>query len=259
MGSRLLVTIGMDGPTNWVSTPDGQRFNLGPVSALQVVTQTLPRGVARRTLDELNRKGEVMVPVDEDHLWDLLAPTRARWASGGSSILNSKLEPSQRKESTMTTLSDDIQVLERHVNALNEASSRKATNLQEGVRALIKLAGKIKSPNQGKNDTYYNLGTPEVFEVGDKTAGLSFDVYEGNLDLANQILATAEETVGKIDALAAAGRPFNAAKAKLDVHTVTVKVAGILKADLTASWVREDLVKLASRANAIHGLFSNSK
>ncbi len=265
MASRLLVTIGTDGVTDWVSTPDGQRFNLGAVSALNLVARTVQKGLAKHILNEFNRHGEVMASVDEDQLWELLAPKRARWSSDvSSSMPPHRAEPSQRKESTMNTLSDDLQVIERHVSALDQAASRKATNLGEGVQLLVKLANKIKSPNQSKNETYYNLGAPEVHEVGDKTAskkttGLSFDIYEGNLNLANQILATAEETVGKIDVLAEAGRPFNAAKAKLDVHEVTVKVAGILKTDLTASWVRDDLVKLASRANEIHSLFASAK
>jgi hypothetical protein len=260
MGNRLLVTIGTDGVTDWVSTPDGQKFNLGAVSALNLVSRAVQKGLAKHVLKEFNRHGEVMASVDEDKLWELLAPKRARWSSDvSSSMAFHKSESSQRKESTMNTLSDDIQAIERHVAALDQAASRKAINLSEGVQHLVKLANKIKSPNQSKNETYYNLGAPEVHEVGDKTAGLSFDVYEGNLNLANQILATAEETVGKIDVLAEAGRPFNAAKAKLDVHAVTMKVAGILKTDLTASWVRDDLVKLASRADEIHSLFASAK
>lgn len=259
MGNRLLVTIGTEGTTNWVSTPDGQKFNLGPISALQLVEQAISKGVARRALDEFNRNGEVLVSVDEDRLWDLLAPNRSRWASDGCfSMARHKSEPSE-KEFTMNTLLDDIQAIERHVAALDEAASRKATNLQEGVQVLIKLANKVKSPNQSKNETYYNLGTPEVFEVGDKVAGLMFDTHEANVDLANTILATAEATVEKIDALVTAGRRFNAAKAKMDVHAVTSKVAGILKTDLTASWVRDDLTKLADRANNIHALFANAK
>jgi hypothetical protein len=159
----------------------------------------------------------------------------------------------------MNTLFCNLQAIERHINALDEAASKKASNLAAGVDHLIRLATKIKTPNQSKNETYYGLGSPEVFEVGDKVASLSIDTHEGNIALANQILATAEETVEKIDTLAKAGRPFSASRAKADVHTVTKKVASILRTDLTASWVREDLTKLASRAQEIHSLFVNAK
>lgn len=160
----------------------------------------------------------------------------------------------------MTTFSDDLQSLERHIQALNEASTKKASNLSAGVEYLVKLAGKIKSPNQSKNQTYYNLGAPKVQEVGDKAAsGLSFDTYAANTELANQILAKSEKTVRTIDKLASSGRKFNAARAKADVREVTTKVAGILAADLTLGWVKADLDKLAARADQIHGLFASAK
>jgi len=162
---------------------------------------------------------------------------------------------------TMSTISEDLSVFESHLAALKEAGSRKASNLQDGVKVLFKLAGKIKSPNQSKNTTYYNLGAPKVHEVGDKVAtdGLTFDTYQANTDLANQIIAKSEETSQKIASLAKAGRKFNASKAQSDVRTVADKVAGILKADLTASWVKADLTKLAARADELHGLFVNAK
>jgi hypothetical protein len=124
---------------------------------------------------------------------------------------------------------------------------------------LIKLAQKIKSPRQSDNSVYYNLGAPVVYEVGDKTAALSYDVYASNTELAQSILAKTEETVKTIDKLASAGRKFNASRARADVRAVTDKVAGILTTDITQSWVKSDLTKLAARADQIHGLFANAK
>lgn len=159
----------------------------------------------------------------------------------------------------MSTIVDDLTAIETHIAALNEAASKKASNLSSGVEILFKMANKIKSPNQSKNQTYYNLGAPDVYEVGDKTAGLSFDVFQANTDLANTIIAKSEETVEKIQKLAKAGRKFNASKAVADVRAVSTKVANILAVDLTAPWVRGDLDKLASRAEQLAGLFANAK
>jgi len=163
----------------------------------------------------------------------------------------------------MSTIFDDLTALETHIAALKEAGVKKASNLQDGVKLLFKLAGKIKSPNQSKNQTYYNLGAPQVFEVGDKAAsedsGLSFDTYQANTELATGIIAKVEETSQKIAKLAKAGRKFNASKAQSDVKAVSDKVAGILKADLTAGWVKADLTKLAARAEELHGLFAAAK
>lgn len=166
----------------------------------------------------------------------------------------------------MNTISDDLTAIERHIQALNEAASKKAANLPEGVAHLAKLAGKIKSPNQSDNSTYYNLGAPKVHEVGDKAAstetsvsGLSFDTMVANQEIANGILAKAASTVQTIDKLAAAGRRFNASQAKADVKAVTTKASGIMTTDLTQSWVKGDLDKLAARMDTIHGLFANAK
>lgn len=166
----------------------------------------------------------------------------------------------------MNTFSDDLTLIERHIQALNEAASKKASNLSDGIAYLKKLAGKIKSPNQSDNSTYYNLGAPKVYEVGDKAAstetpvsGLSFDTMVANQEIANGILAKAASTVQTIDKLAAAGRRFNANQAKADLKEVTTKASGILTTDLTQAWVKADLQKLASRVEHIHGLFANAK
>lgn len=156
--------------------------------------------------------------------------------------------------------SDDLSAIESHITALKTAAATgKASNMAAGVQHLIKLAQKIKSPNQSENSTYYNLGAPVVHEVGDKTAGLSYDVYASNTELAQSILAKTEATAQTIDKLASAGRKFNASRARADVRSVTDKVAGILTTDLTQSWVKSDLTKLAARADQIHGLFANAK
>lgn len=247
------MTIGTDGVTNWVKTPDGLKYNLGTVTALRFVSTCAPKSAVQRALDNFLTYKEAMVSVDEGKMWDLLAPRRARWSS------MMPLCALYSQETTMDSFSNDLKALETHIAALKEAAAKKATNLADGVAHLVKLAGKIKSPNQSKNDTYYNLGAPDVHEVGDKVAGLSYDTYVANTELATAITAKAEETVSTIDKLAAAGRKFNASRAKSDVHAVSTKVAGILKTDLTASWVSGDLTKLAARMDEIHGLFAKAK
>lgn len=267
--ARLLVTLGTDGTTDWVRTPDGYKFNLGPVSALNFVLGLAPRGTAKRALNEFLSQKEVLFPVDEGAMWALLAPHRARWSADVSPSISSLREappitrPAATTPSRKATMnfSDDLNAIESHIKALKAAAAtKKASNLASGVQHLIKLAQKIKSPRQSDNSTYYNLGAPDVYEVGDKTAsGLSYDVYASNSELAQTILAKTEETIKTIDKLASAGRKFNASRARADVRNVTDKVAGILTTDITQSWVKSDLTQLAARANQIHGLFSNAK
>lgn len=256
----VLVTIGTDGVTDWVQTPDGLKYNLGPVSALRFVGGLVSGARAKRVLDTFLASGEAMASVDEEQMWAILAPHRARWSADvSSSMPPERCEPANARKGTMNTLSDDLTRIEKHISLLNKAADTKGTNLAQGVDILVKMAGKIKSPNQSKNDTYYNLGAPKVYEVGDKVAGLSYDTYSANTDLAASITAKAEETVKTIDKLAASGRKFNAARAKADVTAVTTKIAGILGTDLTASWVQGDLTKLAARMDELHGLFASAK
>lgn len=269
MASRLLVSVGSDGFTDWVRLPDGQKLNLGAVSVLAFVAKAaVDNQSGRVAVEAYLRDGEALLRVDEDRMWTLLTPKRSRLAAGDGPFMAP--DPRTARKETMATIRDDLSALETHIAALNGAVGKvPPAKMQEGLNILGKLAQKIKSPNQSKNDTYYGLGAPDVYEVGDAAPtphtvtagveGLSFDTFQANQAAAQQILAKAEETVGRIDKLAQAGRKFNAAKAKADVHAVTSKVAGILKTDLTASWVEGDLAKLASRADQLHGLFASAR
>jgi hypothetical protein len=140
-----------------------------------------------------------------------------------------------------------------------QAASGQMKGIETVRQDFIKAANKIKSPNQSKNQTYYNLGEPKV-EVAptakSATEDLAYNVLQENSTVAGEILACLEETNDKVDALVTAGKKFNAARAKSDLHGVSTKVAGILRdADLTQPWVKADLTKLASRAKEIHGIF----
>lgn len=267
--SHVLVVVGTDGVTDWVRMPTGQRFNLGPISIARFLEAVAGKGVAKRLVAAFLRDGEVMVRAAEDAVWDVLTPVRARWAAGGSFM---GADPRTRKP--MPTIQDDLSALEQHIKALTaaapdwKAGKITASSMQEGRAVLVRLAQKIKSPNQSDNSTYYNLGAPDVFEVGDTppkpvtvtaSEGLAVDVIEANTQTAQGILVKAEETVAKIERLASMGKPFNAAKARADVHKVTSKVAAILKMDLTAGWVQGDLTKLAAQADKIHSIFATAK
>lgn len=238
MGTQLLVTVGTDGATDWVRLPNGQKMNLGPISVLKFVATLGKTRGARHVLDQVLADGEAMLSVDEDRLWDLLTPRRALWGSADAFM------PSDRRttRTSMPTIQEDLGHLETHIAELQKhASTATEASMAEGREILVRLAQKIQSPTA----------------VSD--LDLAFDKAQANMTLAHQILAKADETVSRIDKLAGAGKKFNAARAKADVHAVTSKVAGILQMDLTASWVQEDLEKLATRTDRIHGLFSPKK
>lgn len=262
--ASLLVTIGTDGLKDWVRTPDGQKLSLGGVSALTFVAKlTRNSRVAQQALDEFLTTGEAMVAVDDDRMWALLAPVRARWASAGPFMPGRDGDLSS-KEPSMSTIKEDLGAVQRAIGHLNRLASQGRRD-PNAVHDLIKLADKIKSPNQSTNTTYYGLGEAKVFEVGDaapkphtvKAAGdLAFDVYEANMKVAQDILAKSQETVSTISRLASQGKRFNAARARADVARVTTTVASICsKTELTESWVHGDLARLGAQSDRLYRLF----
>lgn len=264
-GHRLLISLGSDGVTEWARLPSGQRMNLGPISVMAFVTAMVGKRHAPRILDAYLQDGEAFVNVDEASFWEMLTPRRSLWAGDGPFMACDPRPSGTPMRTTMPTIHDDLKNLETHIAALNKHAGKVTPeSLAEGHDLLTKLATKIKSPNQSKNDTYYGLGAPDVVEVGDAmpkphtaaaVPGLAFDVIEANTDLAQQILTQGEKVIVQIDKLAGAGRKFNASRAKADIHAVTSKVAGILKKDLSAEWVAGDLTKLAAKSDQIHALF----
>lgn len=176
----MLVTVGTDGFTDWVQIPDGQKFTLGRISVLNLVTK-LASGIfeARKALQSFLDTGQALIAVDWDHMWKLFEPIRARWASDNGPFMaaaNRSLQGTDRVSETsrntaMPTIREDLAALESHVAALNKhAGHISPQKMAEGVAILVKLANKIKSPNQSKNETYYGYGTPPLYEVGKEAA-----------------------------------------------------------------------------------------
>jgi hypothetical protein len=258
--ARLLVTIGTDGATNWVKTPDGQRFNLGSVTILSFVTKLALGGnrEAKRALNGFLQGEEVMLRVDDSRMWEMFAPRRIRWAA------DSFIPQDQRGTgNVMATIDTHLDALEQHIQVMNKAAGKVSSKkMAEGVNILVKLAGGIKLSEQDADEGQEPEEKPA--EAQEKTAAsvddLNIDAYQANSKLATQILNHMEAVDQKIDQLVTAGKKFNASRAKADIHAVTSKVAAIVSdIDLTTPWVMDDLQKLASRAGHIHGLFFPKK
>lgn len=270
--AQLLVTLGTDGLTDWVRMPDGAKMSLGSISVLKFVSKLAPTSrQARQALRGFLAGQEVMVPVDENRMWELLAPRRTRWACDGPFMApDQRTTPTPQGKGTMPTIFADLQALEKHIDLLNKHASRVSPEQRaEGFKILQQLTQRI-AKNQSDNSAYYGLGQPDVFEATDpaptptppetkaaQVEGLAYDAVVNNRGLADMILNQAEETIAGIDRAAAINPRFKAAaRAKADVHAVTSKVAGILHdTTLTEAWVTEDLKKLAARGSYLHGLF----
>jgi len=269
MANPRAVTFSTDGQRDYAITPDGQRHILGTASVLQVIAALVPGVIARKALDEFNKTGETMVPVDLDKMFEMLAPKRARFAEA-------LIPPQDRVSATeKTTMSDadkalkdavqsQISEIERQIGVLNQkakdSGGQPQADMKEEAGKLADLIKWLQRPSaygdQSKNDMAIGLkgGTPG----GAKTA--SYESLESNSNLAETIIQQVAETSETIDRLVTAGRKFNASKANEDLHTITTRVAEILaNVDLAQPWVANDLNALAKQADHIHGLFKGAK
>lgn len=234
MPERLLVTVGTDGYTNWVKTPDGQRFNLGTISVLKFISKLTPARLAREAVEQFNAEGEALVSVDADRMWELFTPRRSRWAHG-------PFMPnlSMRQDQRMTTdFEFHLSRVEGDLNRLAKAGSDKRASSTADLVAKLRESAALLSSS--------TLASEEILE--------------SNLALADEILVKAAKTCGKIDRLRSAGKRFNAVRAKSDVYAVTSKVASILsQADMRFAWTTKDLEQLAERGEHLYALFAGTR
>jgi len=260
----FLVSVGTDGTTDWVQTPDGSRYNLGPLSVLKFVTKLARPSQARWVLDQFLGEGQAMLAVDEERMWALLAPKRSRWAAEKGGEFPYGFVPVRLP----MDIYEHLTRTERVVAYLDKKASFGETD-PKAFEYLRKEAGKIQSPNQSDNSTYYGLGEVPVHEAADPapephtvaaSEHLQFDVYDQNMRLARKILDWSRVTVATIDSKVAAGRKFDSNRAKFDVHALTSKVASICEGtSLTEEWVRGDLQKLADRSKGLLRMFTGSR
>lgn len=240
-----LITVGTDGATNWVAGPDGRKYNLGLISVISLVSALVPQKKrVVQLLGEFTDLGSVMFRADSGKLGRIL----------GKVASSSSIE--QASVRTMTLLKD-LDAIERHIAALREAAQKKATNLPEGVKILAKMASKLSCEGleayEPETEEIVDDFLPGVMEV------YSYEAYVSNTKTAGTIASKAAEVVDRIDTLVGAGKKFNASKAKVDVRNVTVRVASLLRGDVSKPGVAEELGKLAGEMDRLRSLFFPSK
>jgi hypothetical protein len=262
MGVYLLVTVGSDGATNWVRTPDGRKFNLGPVSVLNFVTKLCLGGQreSRRILDKFLSGEEVMLRVDEGRMWNLMTPRRRRWAMAHPFI---PVDQQTSQGKNMDTIGIDLDGLLEHINVMKRVAGKvSAEKMAEGTDILKKFVAKII--DQSSNSAYYGLGV-NVFEasedsgvVDSEDAGAAKVASGPNTGemVVGGILMKMAEIDEKIGQLEKAGKKFDSVEARLDIHDLCQKVASLTAStELMESWALEDLVEYQKQADQLHGLF----
>ncbi len=254
--------------------------------------------MARQALDRFNAMGAAMIPVDLDVMATLFVPRRARWSAVRSRSLRegvaSSLIPREDRQvaekssviasggpsmaendTNLQTLPAQVGLIEAQIDQIGKIAAAKLPKqvLRTAALSLKEMIASIHLPDfgdQSKNDAFYGLGAPKVdtaepgqklpAEVTNPKLAASHEVLTENSALAEGILHQVGETEAKIDQLVQAGRKFNAARAKKDLHEVAARLTSFLQdVDMAQPWVKGDLAKLANRSSELHALFATAK
>lgn len=172
------VTLQTDGLRDFVCLPDGVRYILGTVSVLKVVSSLVRDSrLKRRALDEFNKKGQTVVTLDVDKMFEMLAPRSIGKFAHGSSLIqpqrqahllsregNNMAHPQQILDTRIAHLENTIREL--------DARSAKGNRIPSGLlRNLRQAAITLKDyGDQSKNEAYYDLGEPVVNTIEDPGA-----------------------------------------------------------------------------------------
>lgn len=106
MRNKVTITIGTDGATDYVKTPDGRKHNLGSMSVLNIVAGLAENStIAKKTLGTFLREKEVMMSANLDALWGMLPKHVVRFYSS-----NSLMSQSDRRDKTMNGVSEAMQL-----------------------------------------------------------------------------------------------------------------------------------------------------
>jgi hypothetical protein len=200
---------------------------------------------ARRILDEFNQKGRVMLKADLELLAPLLAPKPVRLASP-------LMQGPDRTHTTRGMVMADnpeqaYKDVAAQVTSIEQALSDIEAKASQGALPVNVLANRVA------------VLTAMVRGQGDNRASYAA-ASEQNAAIANVSLDKLTVVAGTIDRLEAAGRPFNATRAREEVLAVGSGLRHVLGSmDVGHPDADTEIRRLAERADRLHGLFANAK
>ena len=253
-----LVTLGTDGLSNFVETPDGTRYSLGSVSPLQVAKKFLPdKGTRIRAVRGFNAEGSVVVSLDVDALLDFLRQPRRRLAA------NPFIDPEKRgTRMNIVAVEKWLARAERYA-AQAEDQGKDEDQAEKLAAALAVPDFTVLAQDQEQDEPEQDAKTAADDSAGEDEAEqeaqekqASFGTFSRTAAEAEGILARVAAADEKIDELVQAGKKFNAAQARADLHGIVASMGQLLRqVDMGTPWVHAEVTKLASEADRIAELF----
>jgi hypothetical protein len=224
---------------------------MSPLKLIMAVCRN--RGQVQRILDEFNKKGQVMLTADMDLVSALLSPRRPRLASPfmkgeGRTHTRGEAMADNPEKAFKDAVEKQIDAIERMIGVIQSKAAEGGTLTKAmiaddlaNLKALVK--GLREQPSgQSDNRAFYAAS-------GDRNAAI--------INVALDKLASATTA---IDRLAAAGRKFNATRAREDVLAVGSGLRHVLASmDIGHPDAGTEIQRLAERADRLHGLFANAK
>jgi len=252
MGKGFIrLKVMSDGNRDFIEVPPDRRVTLGAVSAAKaVMTLAASPREARGALDSLLKNGHGTFMGDPERLAGLF---ERRWAVLAKALISPDHRiPMARERTTMASdhtqaaLTQQIDRIEAHISRF-ASQAKTSTRLPEReIKALRDLVGSL--------DADFGAAAAPALPSPEETT-LKVAIND-NAQTATNVLRTVEATNETIDRLVEAGKRFNASKAKADLHKIASQVSEIVSnVDLSAGWVKNDLLALSKRADEIHGLF----
>jgi hypothetical protein len=183
---KAAVIFGTDGNSDYVQTPDGRKYSLGPVSVLTLVSGLVqsPRAI-RAAMNEFLAKRQVQLQVDLEAMWKLLPVRRARYSSVGDSMDMDKWKMGPSEPQIKTAADGNADLVESILRRVAEAGAESMALEGKGfpvtaVEArveLVRIASAVGELAEG------DLADPQT----------RLDLYRLNSDV-NRVLAKVKGT-----------------------------------------------------------------
>jgi hypothetical protein len=140
------------------------------------------------------------------------------------------------------------------------AGSISAQSMKDDIDRLNDLVAWLRRPsvygNQSQNSSYYGL--PEKLPSGQSARSMT--ASDEHAKMANAILAQVTMTEEKIDQLVLAGKKFDVARAKGDLHKIASNVNLIVShPKFKEPEAKTALSKLGEKSSHLHAMFASAK
>lgn len=244
---KAAVIFGTDGVSDYVQTPDGKRYSLGPVSVLTLVSGLVPSARAiRAAMNEFLDKRQVSLKVDLDEMWRLLPVRRARYSSVESYMGEGQMDKWKVEQPKQAY---EVVKPKKDWGRLEIKSRMKQHDIKGEVSGST-FSWSVELPNDEELAKFKDKITKDLREEKSgkgwvlRQASIKI-AADANADLVESILRRVAEAGAEIQVLEGKGYPVKAATlVKGELIRIASKVGELASGDLGSESTKTALTKL---------------